>query len=75
MYQWTRLECIKNEIELGDLVKLSKTLDYAICTCMFAEITYQVNKKNFYARIKKTFMQGQKLSLPENINISPAMHY
>lgn len=52
MYQWTRLECIKNEIELGDLVKLSKTLDYAICTCMFAEITYQVNKKNFYARTK-----------------------
>lgn len=52
MYQLTRLECIKNEIELGDLVKLSKTLDYAICTCMFAEITYQVNKKNFYARTK-----------------------
>lgn len=52
MYQRTRLECIKNEIELGDLVKLSKTLDYAICTCMFAEITYQVNKKNFYARTK-----------------------
>lgn len=67
MYQWTRLEWIKNEIELGDLVKLSKTLDYAICTSMFAEIIYQV--------YKKTFMQGQKLSLPENINISPAVHY